>query len=69
MRIELSARSGKKRVVFAFADTHGKHRQAAIPNDVDAVAFAGDACEAGDHEQREDFFAWFSALPAKNGFF
>jgi predicted phosphohydrolase len=69
MRIELNTRSGEKRVVFAFADTHGKHRQMVIPNDVDAVVFAGDACEAGDQEQLEDFFAWFSALPAKNKLF
>ena len=69
MQIELNTHSGKKHVIFAFADTHGKHRQMSVPDDVETLSFAGDACEAGDQEQLEDFFAWFSALPAKNKLF
>jgi Icc-related predicted phosphoesterase len=69
MKIELNTHSGKRHVVFAFADTHGRHRQVAVPGDVDTVIFAGDACEAGDQAQLEDFFAWFASLPAKNKLF
>ncbi|MDR2086493.1 MAG: metallophosphoesterase [Dysgonamonadaceae bacterium] len=69
MLIELHTPSGKKQKLFALADTHGRHRQITVPGDVDTVIFAGDACEAGDHLQLTDFFAWFAALPAGNKLF
>jgi predicted phosphohydrolase len=69
MLIELNTRSGNRKTVFAFADTHGQHRRVAIPADVETAIFAGDACNAGNHAQLVDFFAWFSALPTKNKLF
>jgi predicted phosphohydrolase len=57
------------RQIFAFADTHGRHRQTVVPGGVETVVFAGDACEAGDMIQLNDFFDWFSALPVKNKLF
>jgi predicted phosphodiesterase len=51
--------------LFAFADTHGNHRKINVPDGADIVVFAGDACEAGDMEHLQDFFAWFSALPVR----
>ncbi|MDR1895535.1 MAG: metallophosphoesterase [Prevotellaceae bacterium] len=69
MLIKFKNLSGEEHQLFAFADTHGNHRQIIVPDDVETVIFAGDACEAGDQNQLEDFFAWFSALPAKNKLF
>jgi Icc-related predicted phosphoesterase len=69
MLIELDTHSGKKQQIFAFADTHGKHRKITVPDSVETVIFAGDACNAGDHVQLMDFFAWFSTLPVKNKLF
>jgi predicted phosphohydrolase len=69
MRIELNTHSGNSQKLFAFADTHGNHWQITVPNDVETVIFAGDACEAGDHVQLTDFFAWFSSLPVRNKLF
>jgi predicted phosphohydrolase len=59
----------KRRQLFAFSDTHGNHRQVVIPAGAETVVFAGDACDAGDRKQLEDFFAWFSALPVQNKLF
>ncbi|GHT19016.1 hypothetical protein AGMMS4957_02370 [Bacteroidia bacterium] len=59
----------REKTIFAFADTHGKHREINIPSDTDIVVFAGDACEAGDQEQLTDFFDWFAALPVKHKLF
>jgi hypothetical protein len=53
MRIELNTRLGKKQQIFAFADTHGKHRQMTIPADVDTLVFAGDACEGSGQSVQE----------------
>ena len=53
---------GKK--IFAFADTHGAHRQVPVPADTDILICAGDAVEdnlkEGDYD---DFLDWFSAQP------
>jgi predicted phosphodiesterase len=51
------------KTIFAFADTHGNHRKVTIPNDVDIIVFAGDACVAGDETQLADFFEWYVSLP------
>ncbi|GHV69284.1 hypothetical protein FACS1894199_17730 [Bacteroidia bacterium] len=55
--------------IFAFADTHGKHRDLVVPVDADILVCAGDVCDAGDEAQLVDFFAWFEALPARHKLF
>ena len=53
---------GKK--IYAFADTHGAHRQVAVPADTDILICAGDAVEdnlrGGEYD---DFLEWFSGQP------
>ena len=54
---------GKK--IFAFADTHGAHRQIIIPGDSDIVICAGDAVEDNLHgHEYDDFIEWYAAQPA-----
>jgi predicted phosphohydrolase len=55
--------------IFAFSDTHGKHRQVVVPENIETVIFAGDACDGGNMEQLMDFFDWYSDLPVKNKLF
>ena len=54
------------KTVFAFSDTHSRHRCLKVPEDADIVICAGDAVEdnlkGGEYD---DFIAWFGALPAK----
>jgi Icc-related predicted phosphoesterase len=54
---------------FAFSDTHGRHRDVTMPNGVDTLVFAGDACELGDLRELWRFFEWFSDLPVPNKLF
>ena len=53
-------------IIFAFSDTHGKHRRLRVPEEADIVICAGDAVEddlkGGEYD---DFIAWFGALPVK----
>jgi Icc-related predicted phosphoesterase len=49
------------KMIFAFADTHGQHRQLRIPAVADILVCAGDVCNDGDEKQLSDFFAWFAA--------
>ena len=60
----------KNNNVFAFSDTHGKHRDLQVPEDADIVICAGDAVEdnlkGGEYD---DFIAWFAGLKAKWTFF
>ena len=52
--------------IFAFSDTHGKHRELKVPENVDIVICAGDAVEdnlAGN--EYDDFIDWFASLPCK----
>lgn len=52
--------------IFAFSDTHGKHRELKVPENVDIVICAGDAVEdnlVGD--EYDDFIEWFASLPCK----
>ena len=55
---------GKK--IYAFADTHGAHRQVAVPADTDILICAGDAVEdnlrGGEYD---DFLEWFSGQPGE----
>ncbi|KAA6335388.1 3' 5'-cyclic adenosine monophosphate phosphodiesterase CpdA [termite gut metagenome] len=55
--------------IFAFADTHGKHRQLDVPADADILVCVGDVCNEGNEAQIEDFFAWFAQLPARHKLF
>ena len=60
----------KNHKVFAFADTHGTHRQLKIPKDTDILICAGDAVEdnlRGD--EYNDFLDWFSIQPGKHKIF
>ena len=52
--------------VYAFADTHGNHRELKVPENVDIVICAGDAVEdnlVGD--EYDDFIEWFASLSCK----
>ena len=52
--------------IFVFSDTHGKHRDVIVPEEIDIVICAGDAVEddlKGD--EYDDFIDWFSGLSAK----
>ena len=56
----------KEQSIFAFSDTHGKHRELKVPENVDIVICAGDAVEdnlVGD--EYDDFIEWFASLPCK----
>ena len=52
--------------VYAFADTHGNHRELKVPENVDIVICASDAVEdnllGGEYD---DFIEWFASLPCK----
>ena len=52
-------------LIFAFSDTHGRHRSLQVPERVDIIICAGDAVEddlqGGEYD---DFIEWFSSLPA-----
>ena len=52
--------------IFAFSDTHGRHRELQVPENVDIVICAGNAVEdnlVGD--EYDDFIEWFAQLPCK----
>ena len=51
--------------IFAFSDTHGMYRRLSIPADADILISAGDACEGFNPADLEDFFAWYTSIPAK----
>ena len=55
----------KGHTVFAFADTHGLYRRLSIPADADILICAGDACEGFNPADLQDFFAWYTSIPAK----
>lgn len=56
----------KNKLILAFSDTHGHHRDLQVPEDADIIICAGDAVEddlkGGEYDE---FIEWFSALPAK----
>ena len=52
--------------IFGFSDTHCRHRELQVPENVDIVICAGDAVEdnlAGN--EYDDFIDWFASLPCK----
>ena len=55
-----------KKSIFAFSDTHGKHRNLQVPENVDIVICACDVVEddllGGEYD---DFIEWFASLPCK----
>lgn len=51
--------------IFAFSDTHGMYRRLAIPSEADILICAGDACEGFNPADLQDFFAWYTSIPAK----
>lgn len=55
----------KGHTVFAFADTHGMYRRLSIPAEADILICAGDACEGFNPADLQDFFAWYTSIPAK----
>ena len=56
----------KKKLIFAFSDTHGHHRALQVPEDADIIICAGDAVEDDlKGVEYDDFIAWFASLPAK----
>ncbi len=56
--------------IFAFSDTHGRHRDLQVPEGADIIICAGDAVEddlkGGEYD---DFLEWFGAIPVKCKFF
>ena len=53
-------------IIFAFSDTHGRHRCLQVPEDADIIICAGDAVEDDlKGVEYDDFIAWFASLPAK----
>jgi Icc-related predicted phosphoesterase len=55
--------------IFAFSDTHGKHRKLEIPQDTEILICLGDVCDMGDEAQLQDFFKWFAEQPGKHKLF
>ena len=52
--------------VYAFSDTHSRHRELRVPENVDIVICAGDAVEDNlVGEEYDDFIEWFASLPCK----
>ena len=48
--------------VFLFSDTHGKHRNVSVPEDVQIIIHCGDICNGGNDDEILDFFNWYSDL-------
>ena len=55
----------KGHTIFAFSDTHGMYRRLVVPAYADILICAGDACEGFNPADMPDFFAWYTAIPAK----
>lgn len=56
----------KKKLIFAFSDTHGNHRRLKVPEDADIIICAGDAVEDDlKGSEYDNFISWFGALPAR----
>src|SRR6478736_5626566 len=55
---------------WGISDTHGMHRQAIIPDNVDCILYGGDSTNSMNLNQNliefEDFFNWFSELSIPN---
>lgn len=51
--------------IFAFSDTHGMFRRLSIPAEAEIFICAGDACEGFNPADLQDFFAWYTSIPAK----
>ena len=55
---------GKK--IYAFADSHGAHRQVKVPSDTDILICAGDAVEDNlEGSEYDDFLDWFTREPGR----
>lgn len=53
-------------LIFGFSDTHDKHKEQKVPENVDIAICAGDVVEdnlVGD--EYDDFIEWFASLPCK----
>jgi len=57
--------SYKGHKIFAFSDTHGMYRRLTIPTDADILICAGDACEGFNPSDLNEFFDWYTSIPAK----
>ena len=51
--------------IFAFSDTHGMYRRLSVPSDADILICSGDACEGFNPADLNDFFDWYTSIPAK----
>ena len=53
--------------IFAFSDTHGRHRQMTIPEETQILICVGDAVDDQlDPEQYKDFLDWFGEQPGRH---
>jgi Icc-related predicted phosphoesterase len=59
----------KNQHLLLLSDTHGKHRNLAIPENIDILIHCGDICDDGNMEQIADFFSWLEELKIKNKIF
>ena len=53
-------------LIFGFSDTHGRHKELRVPENVDIAICAGDVVEdnlVGD--EYDDFIEWFASLSCK----
>ena len=55
----------KGKRLFAFSDTHGRHRDLSIPQSADILVCVGDVVSDFQENGLEDFLDWFSSCPAK----
>ena len=55
----------KGKRLFAFSDTHGRHRDLSIPQSAEILVCAGDVVSDFQENGLEDFLDWFSSCPAK----
>lgn len=53
----------REKNILLLADTHGMHRDLALPEAMDLVIHAGDICNDGNLDQIKDFMAWYGDLP------
>lgn len=55
----------KGKRLFAFSDTHGRHRDLSIPQSAEILVCAGDVVSDFQENGLEDFLDWFLLLSGK----
>lgn len=55
--------------IACISDTHGKHDEVIVPDNIDVLLHAGDFTSSGTIAQTKAFLEWFSKQPAKHKIF